>query len=276
MKRLLMFAALALAALTVVGSAAAGAGTPVKASVVYNSVIPNGPRSNLPSVGPEAYAFNEFGNAINLAGTARHLNSVTVTMSSWACVSGAWTTGDCSTPSGATFSQPITLNIYNPSTDNGVTAGSLIASSTQTFAIPYRPSASPKCLDGRWYSPGTKTCFNGLANNITFSSFTGNLNLPNSVVYGIVYNTRDYGPSPLGVTGPYDSLNIALSTRTDVSAGSSTFSSDVWQNSPLASQYCDNGLAGTGTFRLDSPTSSCWNDGFGAYYVPAVQFKASN
>jgi hypothetical protein len=234
-------------------------GTPVKASVVYNSIIPNGPPANLPSVGPEAYAFNEFGNEISLAGTARTLNSVTVTLSSWACVSGSWTTGDCSTPSGATFSQPITFNIYDPSDTVHP-----IATATQTFLVPYRPSTSPKCTGGRWYSAGTKTCFNGLADNVTFN-FSG-VTLPNTVVYGIVYNTRDYGPNPLGVTGPYDSLNIALSTDADVSAGSST-SGTVWQNSPLGSQYCDGGTGGVGTFRADSV---CW-----APYVPAVQFKAS-
>jgi len=63
MKRFAFFAALVVAAISLVaGSAAAAGGTAVKASVVYNSTIPNGPRSNLPSVGPEAYAFNEFGN----------------------------------------------------------------------------------------------------------------------------------------------------------------------------------------------------------------------
>jgi hypothetical protein len=223
----------------------------------------------LPSEGPEAYAFNEFGNQITLAGTARHLASVTVTMSSWACLSGSWEAGNCSTPTGATFLQPITLNIYKPSdTDTP------IATSTQTFAVPYRPSASAKCatlgVTGKWYSPGTKTCFNGLADNVTFSSFTGDLNLPDSIVYGIVYNTRNYCPSPTGVAVPADSLNIALSTDADVSAGSSA-SGTVWQNSSYASQYCDGGLFGVGTFRADTGSDpGCW-----APYVPAVQFKAS-
>jgi hypothetical protein len=263
-KRSMFFAALVAAAITVVAGSAM-AGTPVRSGVIYNSIIPNGPAANLPSVGPEAYAFNEFGNAVSLAGTARHLNSVAVTLSSWACVQGSWTTGDCSTPTGSTFSQPITLNIYRPSTDGGLTPGALIASSTQTFAIPYRPSASTKCNDGKWYSSGTKTCFNGLANNVTFN-FSG-VTLPDQVVYGIVYNTRDFGPHPTGVSGPSDSLNIALSTDGDVSAGSSD-SGTVWQNSPYPGQYCDHGAAGTGTFRADS---GCWTP-----YVPAVQFKASN
>jgi hypothetical protein len=269
MKRLGLIAALVVAAISLVGgSAMAAGGTAVKASVVYNSTIPNGPRSNLPSEGPEAYAFNEFGNKIDLAGTARNLTSVTVTMSSWACVQGTWHTGNCSTPSGATFSQPITLNIYNPSDMT------LIDSATQTFAIPYRPSASVKCQDGKWYQSSSKTCFNGLADNVTFS-FSG-VTLPDTVVYGIVYNTSHYGLAPQGEATacyttaagcPYDSLNIALSTDTDVSAGSST-SGTVWQNSPYGSQYCDNGVAGTGSFRADS---GCW-----APYVPAVQFKAGH
>jgi hypothetical protein len=272
MKRFPFIAALVVAAVSLVaGSAAAAGGTGFKTSVVYNSTTPNGPRSNLPSVGAEAYAFNEFGNQINLAGTARSLKSVTVTLSSWACVSGSWNAGDCLTPSGATFSQPITLNIYNASTDGGLTPGTLITTAKQTFSVPYRPSASPKCaglgFPGKWYSTGTKTCFNGLADDVTFN-FSG-VTLPDTVVYGIVYNTRDYGPSPLGVTGPYDSLNIALSTDADVSAGSDTNPGTVWQNSPYASQYCDNGTAGV--FRLDSPTSACWTP-----YVPAVQFKAGS
>ncbi len=266
-KRLMFTAALGIAAISVVvGSAMAG--TPVRSGVVYNSTVANGPPSNLPSVGPEAYAFNEFGNAITLGGTARDLNSVAVTLSSWACVQGSWNGGDCSTPTGSTFSQPITLNIYGPSTDGGVTHGALIASSTQTFAIPYRPSASAECAalgtPGKWYSPGTKTCFNGLANDVTFR-FSG-VTLPDQVVYGIVYNTRDFGPSPTGVSGPSDSLNIALSTDADVSAGSSA-SGTVWQNSPYGAEYCDAGAGGTSTFRADS---GCW-----APYVPAVQFKAS-
>jgi hypothetical protein len=288
MKRLLFFAALVVAAFSVIiGSAAAGS-APVKTSLVYNSIPANGPPSNSPSVGAEAYAFNEFGNEITLAGAARHLNSVSVNLSSWACVAGHWTTGDCSTPSGATFSLPMTLNIYNASSDGGLNPGSLIATVAQTFNVPYRPSASPRCTDGRWYSSGTKTCFNGLANTVTFS-FSGVI-LPTTVVYGISYNTSHFGPVPEGEATScygthagcaYDSLNIALSQDpTDVTAGSDTNVGTVWHNSPYAGEYCDGGLAGTNSFRLDSPDSaSCWGVqppyDTSPFYVPAVQFKAS-
>jgi hypothetical protein len=253
-------------------------------SVIYNSVVASPLPGNIPSVGAEAYSFNEFGNEVTFSGTNRQLSNVVVEMSSWGCVSGHWYSGDCSTPPGATFSEPITFNIYAPGTD-GVHPGALIASATQTFAIPYRPSASPKCTGGRWFDSSLKACFNGLATTITFS-FTG-VTLPDKIVYGIAYNTSHYGYQPFGESTAcytssggcgYDSLNIALSQDpTNVAVGSDPNPGTVWQSAVYGSDYCDGGTAGTGTFRLDSPASACW--GISAptsapYYVPAVQFKA--
>jgi hypothetical protein len=250
-KRLMFLAALVAAAITVIAGSAMAGGAPVKASVVYNSTVANGPPANIPSLGAEAYSFSEIGNAVTLAGSARHLTSVTVTMSSWACVSGSWYAHTCSTPTGSTFAQEITLNIYDAS-------GIQIATSTQTFDVSYRPSASSKCTDGRWYSSGTKTCFNGLADDVTFN-FSG-VTLPNDIQYGIAYNTSHHGYSPLGDTAacnttsagcPYDSLNVALSNETtDVSAGTD---------------------AVNGSFLLDKLQSTTY-----AGLVPAVQFKAGN
>ena len=233
----------------------------------------------MPSEGAEAYAFNQFGDGITFAGTSRNLATVTVTLSSWGCQSGNWHSGNCVSSSGATFSIPITFNIYNAGSP---ASGSLIATRTQTFSVPYRPSAdNTNCTGpnaGKWYQAATATCFNGLANNITFDFSSLNVSLPNSVVYGIVYNTTSYGPSPIGTSAacfptsagcPYDSLNIALAPV--VTVGTKPYFNTVYQNSPIAGEYCDNGLAGTGTFRLDSPTSACW-----AGYIPAAQFFATN
>jgi hypothetical protein len=283
-------AAVSVAGITVVGLTALvspafatpGPGT----SVIYNSVVASPLPGNVPSVGGEAYSFNEFGNEVTFAGTNRSLTNVVVEMSSWGCVTGHWYSGDCSTPSGATFDEPITFNIYGPSTD-GVSPGAPIASVTQTFAIPYRPSASPKCGGGRWYDSKLKACFNGLATTINFS-FSG-VTLPDQVVYGIAYNTSHYGYHPVGqstacYTSPggcgYDSLNIALSQdQTNVTVGSDTNPGTVWQYSNYGGEYCDGGTAGTGVFRLDSPSgASCWGVTppytTAPYYVPAVQFKA--
>jgi hypothetical protein len=275
MKILYGVAAVAAAAvLSVVGlggPALAGPG----ASVIYSSLVASPLPGNLPSFGAEAYAFNEFGNEVTFAGTNRQLTNVVVTLSSWGCVAGHWYSGDCSTPAGATFSEPITLTIYNPPAADSARPGSVITAVTQNFAVPYRPSASPRCTDGRWWDASLKTCFNGAAVNVTFN--LANVTAPDTVVYGIAYNTSHYGYDPItdssscpaGGCG-YDSLNIAVSNeQTNVSAGTDRNPGTVWQYSSDASRYCDDGAAGFSIFRLDSPGDACRTP-----YIPAVQFKA--
>lgn len=243
-------------------------------SVIYTSLSPNPLHGNLPSVGAEAYAFNEFGNEVTFSGTNRKLTNVVVTMSTWGCVTGNWYSGDCFTPAGATFSEPITLNVYD-ATGGSTGPGNLIGTVTQSFDIPYRPSASAQCTGpnaGKWFDSSLKDCFNGLAINLTFN--LGNVTAPSTIVYGIAYNTSHYGYNPItSATCPeggcgYDSLNIALTpTTASHPAGSDTNPGTVWQNA-APSEYCD-ATAGAGTgLRMDSPTSACWT------YVPAVQFKA--
>jgi uncharacterized membrane protein YgcG len=216
------------------------------------------------------------------------LGDVVVTLSSWACQQGTWSGDNCVTKPGARFSWPITFNVYATGT---ITPGSLIATDTKTFSIPYRPSASPECTGaqaGEWYDHSSKSCFNGLATNIMFHFGGPHVTLPASVVFGIAYNTSDYGATPqrpqpcdLTVAGcPYDSLNVALSTDpTDLSAGSDPNTGAVFQNTATASNYCDGGIAGVGIFRLDSPSNGCWS--FGApgtlpAYIPAVQFTGGD
>ena len=255
----------------------------------YNS-IPKHLPGNLPSWGFEATQTSEFGNEITF-GDARHamkLGDVTVTMSSWGCQQGTWDGHDCFSKPGARFSWLITFNIYNAPAEGASTPGALIATQTQTFSIPYRPSASTKCTGaqaGEWYSNKSKSCFNGLAVNIKFHFHDAHVTLPNTVVYGIAYNTSDYGTTPQRPQAcdattagcPYDSLNVGLSTDpTDLSAGSDPNPGTLFMNSSTPSQYCDGGANGVGTFRLDSPDDGCWSFGAASTlpaYIPAVQFK---
>ncbi len=258
-----------------------------KNGVIYSSTVTPLP-GNLPSVGGEAYAFNEFGNAVTFSPDSnRSLSKVVVTMSSWGCATGSWFAHNCLTPEDASFSLPITLNVYNPSTD-GVHPGTRITTVTKTFEIPYRPSASAQCTGGRWYQESSKRCYNGLATNITFK--LDHVKVPDSVIFGISYNTSHYGYAPIGQSTAcystsagcgYDSLNIALSEDpTNVTIGTNTNPGKVWQNSPLGLEYCDNGAAGIGLFRLDSPGSaSCWGTGVATaapYYVPAIRVFAGS
>ena len=277
MKRILMSCGVAAVVAAGAGGAvavSAGAAAPAVPKVIYDSSVSPLP-ANLPSVGPEAYSFTEFGDQVTFAGTNRNLKNVTVTLSSWACQSGSWTTHNCVSAKGATFAVPVTFNIYAPTTTGGVnTAGTLIATQTNTYHVPYRPSTDARCAGGGWFTKGS--CFNGIASNITFD-FTGT-NVPNTVVYGITYNTSHYGPSPLGETPacyaapagcPYDSLNIGLAPKVNV--GSKPFADTVFQNAVYAADYCDGGTDGVGFMRLDSAVpNTCW-----AGYNPAVDFTAT-
>ena len=243
----------------------------------YNS-FPSPVPGNVASVGFQATQASEFGDRVQFsAGSGRSLLTAEQLMSSWGCQSGNWYSNNCVTTPGATFSHAITLNIYNVGTGGAV--GSLIGSATQTFVIPYRPSADPvNCTGtnaGKWFN-GT-TCYNGFATPITFN--LGGITVPNQVIYGIAYNTSGYGTAPMGYLNPcnspsagcgYDSLNVGLGGTTPPSVGINPDSDDVYQNTQTASNYCDGGIGGLGTFRRDGG-AGCWTG-----YQPSVKFTAAN
>jgi hypothetical protein len=287
----------AAAALIIPATTVAAGGTTAQ---LYNSSVPVASVGNLPSVGGEAYSFSEFGNEVDLVGN--HLGSVTVMMSSWGCQTGTWNGDNCGTVVNQKFSEPITFNIYSAPALGSNVPGPLVASETSTFQIPYRPSANfAHCTGtqaGEWWDASLQSCFNGKAVDITFSNFELNGSPVTTlhstdIVFGIAYNTSDYGYAPYGdatachsTTGGcgYDSLNIALTQDNgtgyggNVSTGSDRYPGTVYQNAAYGSDYCDGGTAGVNTFRLDSPTGpSCWGvnttntpGDTAPFYIPAV------
>ena len=173
--------------------------------------------------GFQATQTSDFGDSVTLAAGPRKADSVDVIMSSWGCQSGTWFGGDCVTAAGAKFNHPITLNLY--SVNGAGEPGALLLSKTQTFAIPYRPSADAvKCTGpnaGKWYSKADKTCYNGFATKITFK-LDGHTALPTAVIWDVAFNTSGYGTTPIvngaacasTVAGcPYDSLNVGAESR---------------------------------------------------------------
>ena len=238
---------------------AASAAAVADERIIFNSV-PSPLPGNVASEGPEAYAYSEIGDAIVFPkGTGGTLTTVTVVMSSWGCTSGNWfTAGTCVTnPKGATFSQPITMNIYAVDNSNSAqpkaAAGPPLATVTQTFDIPYRPSSdtahcpgvAPDQLGQQWFNPKDGQCYHGLAKAITFDFAGKKLSLPSQILVGIAFNTTDAGPSPIGdkpcrhtAQGcPYDSLNV--STDGDVFFGAGATAGGF----PTASSVLDpNGI----------------------------------
>jgi hypothetical protein len=228
---------------------------------------------NLASYGPEAYSYNEWGAGETFAGTARNLATATVTMSSWACESGAWTTNDCATTPGATFSVPITFKVYDVGAGN--TVGSVVATKTQTFDIPYRPSADAvNCTGGdagKWWDGAT--CFNGKAVNITFT-FAGE-DLSNTAIFGISFDTSNYGYTPLATTNnPTDSLNIATYPGTGILTAASVGSWLPDNQSTYLSTGPANGPAGAFAGPVTQMPTGPGDHFVG--YMPAVKITATN
>jgi hypothetical protein len=261
--------------------------------VMFNS-IPNPTPGNIASEGPEAYAYSQIGDGLMLAGAAgRTLDKVTVVMSSWACVSGNWYgPANCATPAGSTYTLPITVNIYSVVStgetlegDSPAPApGTLLATLTQDFTLPYRPSSDTvNCVGGPWYDSTTQTCYNGIAAPITFDLSSLKVKLPKKIIVGFQFNSTHYGPSPIGQSAPcfsavvngttpgcfYDSLNVSTDDNNGYfrAIGSVLDVDGIFFNYTNAGNSC-NGAATTGVFGLDA-APGCWTG-----YHPEIQVTA--
>lgn len=263
--------ALLLACAAALGLTATTASASVPRSVLYTSTDPGA--GNIPSVGVEAYSFNQIGDEVVLRRVAR-IKSVAVTLSSWTCESGSWNAGDCLTTPGATYTTPITLNIYKASstdtTMGETTPGGLLATVTKTFTIPFRPSASPHCTGGEageWFKNG-QGCFNRLAHTIAFRLSGLKTRLPRHVVWGVSYDSDTSGPEPIhGTNSPTDSLNVGLAPK--VRAGRQRFPGGLFWDTRVEGFSCGPPFV-AGDFNLDNAGGNCWTG-----YVPAVQFNAT-
>jgi hypothetical protein len=246
MKRISILFALLAAFAALLATGASAALTP---SVVYNAV-PSPLPPNVASLGFQATSTSEFGDYVHLAGTDRVLNAVTVTMSDWALYSDYATDARYAANS-STWSHPITVNVYsNHLGANGV-PDQRLATTTQTITIPWRPAADPTCDGGTAWRAGDGLCYNGLAFNATFDLSSLNVTLPNDVIVGVAYNTQSYGAAPIGVSGPYNSLNVGIPRHQTASVGTDDNADNVFFNSSFAGFYTDPGL-GVGIFRQDT------------------------
>ena len=239
------------------------AATSSAAEVIYNS-IPSTLNPNYTSQPYQAQQVSEFGDRVSFGGSARQLSSASVTMSMWARYAD-WNVGGqyygTGAYAGAGYTQSFTFNIYNAGT--GSTPGSLIGSVTQDKYIQYRPTV--------WASA------NGIAQNITFDLSGLGITLPESIVWGLAFNTETYGASPTGVNGPYNQLNVCYNQSSSwapanggVTVGSTDLSTKfINATNNLSGQY--GGLGTVGTFSLGLTGTSSGGTPYGA---PMASFTA--
>ena len=225
-----------------------------QASVVYNS-IPTPLPPNVPSLGYEATSTAEFGGLIQFGGTDRLLMAATVVISNWAPESEYEAVG-----ASTGFLLPMTLNIYDVGPGN--TVGSVIGSAQLDATILWRPEADPTCTRGVWRA-SDGSCYNGFAQTVTFT-FPGLL-VPDTVIYGLAFNTQSHGYQPTGTPTPANSTNFGLSS-TSPTAGNNPLPGTAYWNNSYAGFYADGGAAGVGVFRQDTN----W-----APYSGAISFDAA-
>lgn len=198
------------------------AAAPASAAIVdVYDAIPDTLPPNVSSLGFQAQRTSEFGQRETLVEAGGTLETVEIGFSTWACESGSWSTGCVTTP-GATYQHPVTVTVYEVV---GGEPGPVLATTTETVDVPFRPSANTDplptgCGPGAttWFSPVTSSCFNGMLFTWAFDLSDAAAVLPAEVIVGVVFDTNSYGAAPIGVTGPYDSLNVAL--RGEVTVGS--------------------------------------------------------
>jgi hypothetical protein len=208
------------------------------AAAIYDS-IPHPLPGNVPSLGYQSAQTSEFGDLIQFAGAGRTLAQVTIVMSDWALAADYPSFPGAGGP---TWSHPLTLNLYEVDNSGPNPApGTLIATRTQTAAIPWRPVADPSCTDKTQFRATDGLCYSGLAFTVTFD-FTG-VTVPDQVIYGVAYDTETWGAHPIGTAGPYISLNFGLA-QVPPTTGSNPFPDTAYWNT-VAANYTASCPGGT-------------------------------
>lgn len=211
-------------------------------TVVFNN-LPSPLPPNVPSRGYQCCQTAELGDRITLeADTPRTAGFATVLMSSWSLNSSY----PSLPPSG--YRHPITLSIYR--NDAEAASHTPWKQVTQEFTIPWRPEADPTCAGGTAWRAANGSCYNGFAFTIVFDLRPLGITLPDEFIYGVAYNTNTWGYDPIGVPGPYESLNVGLVT--DSPTVGTDVAGVVFWNTLNPAYYSDNGAGGVGIFRATS------------------------
>lgn len=232
----------------------ATAGIPLASAgtIVYND-LPNPIPQSSPSVGFQSNHTREFGDLIQPVGGATVLTSGSILMNDQALFSD-WSAFPGATSSG--WSWPLTLNFYNVvvDTDGNPQVGTLISSTTQTFAIP-------------WRSPTDK-------GQDFLATFTlPNVAVPSEFIYSIVYDTQTFGANPTGTAGPHESLNVGLNTTAPPQVGTRPFPDTAYLNADKSTlYYCGAGASDPTPFARDTGWQSACGGTFsiGAEFVNNV------
>lgn len=176
-----------------------------KAAVVFNQ-MPANLELSYESFGFAANAARNFGNYVQLGGTERYLNTVTVTMVTWAAQADFQTNPMYQNAAG--WNHYIEAVIYAVDNTGASPVLNYVTGRGETVLVPWKPTVVPS---GYTEPAGSAYPYEGYAFNVTFQ-FDGMVQVPNQLVVAINFDTNRYGYQPIGAPGPYDQLNVATGT----------------------------------------------------------------
>ncbi|MDC0304880.1 DUF5011 domain-containing protein [bacterium] len=159
--------------------------------------IPSIDQPSYPSYGLNGKSDIGLGDLVDLEIDNQRLESVDVVMVNFA-QAASWP--QLAEENSEGYFHPLTLTVYRVLGDDLF----LVTEKTQDVLIPWRPAT----LDDGGEYPYGATAFRARFNFTEEKFLAGNLALV------ISYNTNQGGPAPLGVAGPYDTLNVALNDDT--------------------------------------------------------------
>jgi len=152
-----------------------------------------------------------FGVEVTLAGRDRYITSVTGEISSFSCEFGIYSDNTCETEAGATFTEPVTLKIYEPLLNE---PGALLYETTVGFPIAYKPEPNVHgCVnhgEGTGWGPA---CHIGDLTPVKFENLPSVFATSGSAILELaVPEDESTSPSKLNKSGDPHSVNVATAT----------------------------------------------------------------
>lgn len=212
----------------------------LQAAVVFNQ-IPDNLDLSYTSYSFSSNRSRAMGNYVQLGGTERYLNAVTVTMVTWAKQSDFIDSIYADYSNAAGWNHYVEVVLYAVDNSGASPTLNYLASSGGNVLIPWRPAVVPSGYPETGTSPYP---YEGFAFNLGFQ-FDGSVQLPNQLVVSVNFDTQNYGYEPMAVPGPFNQLNVAADIDVTPTVGTD-LSSSVYVSQKIGADYVStlNGNSG--------------------------------
>lgn len=195
------------------------------------------------------------GNYVQLGGTERYVNAVTVTMVTWAKQSDFINSTYADYSNAAGWNHYVEVVLYAVDNSGAAPVLNRLASSGENVLIPWRPTVVPPGYPETGTSPYP---YEGFAFNLSFA-FDGSIQVPNQLVVSVNYDTQNYGYDPMNAPGPFNLLNVAADSSLSPTVGSSV-NSTLYQSQKQGSDYVDTLNSNSGgakpLFKIEASATS--------------------